>query len=79
MIKVSMSSKSTIKQHLPLFSSKFDSDFTSFKVTAKLAIAKGVKYAVDTNIPIRNLLANCSESYVDQLIVIELGISYEGG
>lgn len=34
MIKVTISTRSTIKQHLNLFSSKFDSDFSSFKIQA---------------------------------------------
>jgi hypothetical protein len=52
-----MSTKSTIKQHLPLFSIKFDSDFTSFKVTARIKIAKN-KWDVPTDVPIRNLIAS---------------------
>jgi hypothetical protein len=78
MIKVNMSTKSTIKQHLPLFSTKFDSDFTSFRVTARIRIAKE-KWEARIDVPIRHLLTNIPVEIADQLIVIELAVAYEGG
>lgn len=78
MIKVSMSTKSTIKQHLPLFSSKFDSDFTAFRVTARIKVGKE-KWEARTDVPIRHLVAALPIDPAEQLVVIELVIAYEGG
>lgn len=50
-----MSLRSSIKQHLPLFSSKLDSDFNSFKVNACLKIQKEKKF-IPIDVPIRYVL-----------------------
>lgn len=76
MIKVNMNTKSTIKQHLPIFSTKFDTDFTSFRVTPRLKLGKE-KREVPIDIPIRYIIANVPST--EQLIAIELAIAYEGG
>ena len=57
MVKVVMNTKTTIKQHLVLFSTKFDSDFASFKLTARIKI-KGNKEQVPIDAPIRNIIAD---------------------
>jgi hypothetical protein len=55
MIKVNMNTRSTIKQHLPLFTSKFDSDFSSFKIVARVKY-RAKKVEVPTDVPIRYII-----------------------
>ncbi len=69
MIKMNMNTKTTIKQHLPLFSNKFDSDFTAFKVTAYFKLNK-TRLDARIDVPIRHLIATLPADLNDQLIVI---------
>lgn len=64
-----MNTKTTIKQHLPLFSAKFDSDFTAFKVNARIKFNKE-KWDARIDVPIRNLIAMLPLDPNEQLIVI---------
>ncbi len=71
-----MSTRTTIKQHIPVFSSKFDSDFNSFKMTARAKCRTG-KVDVRTDIPIYYVIANLPQTYEsDETLVIEIGVSY---
>ncbi len=79
MIKVSMNTRSTIKQNLPLFTSKFDTDFSSFKIIAKAKCKTG-KVEVRTDVPIRYWMACLPQQLMEnEVMVVEIGVSYEGG
>lgn len=52
-----MNTRTTIKQHLVLFSTKFDSDFATFKLTARIK-TKANKEQVPIDAPIRNIIAD---------------------
>jgi hypothetical protein len=78
MLKVKMNSKYPIRHYIPLFSSKFDSDFATFHLSALLKIGN-TRREVRTDVPIRFLLAQlCRTPTVDPL-VCEINIAYEGG
>lgn len=50
-----MNMRSSIKQHLPLFGNKFDTDFSSFQVNACVKVNKERK-RIPIDIPIRYAL-----------------------
>ena len=72
-IKISMNPRSTIKQHLPFLNAKFDTDFSSFQVTANIKDAQRRKIPID--VPLRSILGEP----LPASIVIEIVLSYDGG
>lgn len=78
MLKVKMNTKNALKFYLPLFSTKFDSDFSTFKIRAKLRVGSE-RVAVRTDVPIRHILADLFQEVSDETVVVYISISYEGG
>lgn len=78
MLKVKMSTKYPIRHYLPLFSSKFDSDFATFRITATLRLP-GTRKDVRTDLPMRYILAEHFRVVPVDPVVCEINIAYEGG
>lgn len=78
MLKVKMNTKNALKFYLPLFSTKFDSDFSTFKIRAKLRVGSN-RVEVRTDVPIRYILADLFQEVSDEAVVVYISISYEGG
>lgn len=51
-VRINMNTRSTIKQHLALFGSKFDIDFSAFQVNVNLRVNKERK-RIPIDVPIR--------------------------
>jgi hypothetical protein len=78
MLKVKMNTKNSIKHYLPLFSSKFASDFSTFRVTARMRVGEQ-KVEVRIDAPLRFILATLFATCGDEPITCEVAIAYEGG
>jgi hypothetical protein len=78
MLKVKMSTKYPIRHYLPLFSTKFDSDFATFHLTAALRLPNTRRH-VSTHTPMRYILAEHFRVVPIDPIVCEINIAYEGG
>lgn len=78
MLKVKMNSKNNIKHYLPLFSTKFDSDFATFQLTAAIKLTTH-RREVRTDVPIRYILAQLLSHLTSEPVVCEINIAYEGG
>ena len=78
MLKVKMNTKNALKFYLPLFSTKFDSDFSTFKIRAKLRVGSN-RVEVRTDVPIKYILADLFQEVSDEAVVVYISISYEGG
>lgn len=75
MLKVKMNSKYPIRHYIPLFSSKFDSDFATFHLAAFLRIAN-TRREVRTDVPIRFVLAQLLRPPTPEPVVCEISIAY---
>lgn len=78
MLKVKMNTKNSLKFYLPVFSTKFDSDFSTFKIRAKLKVGSD-KVMVRTDVPMRYILADLFKEVSDEALVVYISMSYEGG
>lgn len=63
MIKINFNPRSSLKQYLPLFGAKFDTDFSVFQVIANLKMNKEKK-RIPVDIPIRSALEGFKENNV---------------
>ena len=78
MLKVKMNTKNALKFYLPLFSTKFDSDFSTYRIRAKLKVGSN-RVDVRTDVPMRYLLADLFQEVSDETVVVYIYLSYEGG
>lgn len=74
MLKVTVTYKSTIKSHLPLFIAKLDADFSRMEFAAHLRTNKERKM-LPVDVPFRDIAAH----YPNQQLVIEITPFYSGG
>jgi hypothetical protein len=73
-----MNSKNHIKHYIPLFSSKFDSDFATFQLSAVIKVGVS-RREVRTDVPIRFILAQLFLTLTNEPVVCEINVAYEGG
>ena len=78
MLKVKMNTKNSLKFYLPVFSTKFDSDFSTFRIRAKLKVG-GNKVDIRTDVPMRYILTDWFQEVSDEAVVVYINLSYEGG
>jgi hypothetical protein len=77
-LKVKMHTKYPIRHYIPLFSTKFDSDFATFQLSAALKIANSRK-EIRTDVPFRYILAQYPRAFTAETVVCEINVAYEGG
>lgn len=73
-----MNTRNALKFYIPLFSTKFDSDFSTFRIRAKLKVGSN-RVDVRTDVPMRYLLADLFQELSDEAFVVYIFLSYEGG
>lgn len=74
-IQINMNPRTSIKQHLPLFGAKFDSDFSSFQVSAYLRTGNKERIKIPIDVPLVHAIGGVPT----QQIVIDMMLSYDGG
>lgn len=57
MLKIGLNTKHSIKHHISLFTSKFDTDFSSLAINAFLKL-NNQRYKIHEDIPFRFIMAN---------------------
>jgi hypothetical protein len=75
MLKVTVSSRNSIKNHVPLFANKLDSDFGHLSFTAFTKKDKR-KQEFPIDVPFRFI---SPQQLTGETLVIEIELNYEGG